>query len=282
MYICVINEGGTNAEEVDTPETRWREFEMRDFATYETAEAALLTHADASYTYPNDASLVRKDWSITEYDSHPGEWRARVNWEAWIPDLIGDEQLSGSISLQTVKQNYAFNHIGSYSAPGTNAIQSYGALGLKVSSNGTYVIEGRDLEFPLLTFTINKTFIKGHTNIARIIGLNDYVGRPNAVPWRGFGPQTVRLKSADAQNEDDNEDQINFVFEASPTITGIAIQSPFGTIMVPAKLGFQLLSITSVPFAINDGSEEVATVEVPHTAHIDEPSPLCDLNEILP
>lgn len=279
MTVCLIKEGGQNYEEVDTPRTRYREYDLRGYPTYEEAEAALLADPEASFLHPVSSILLRKDWSLDEFDTHPGEWRARVNWERWTPDIIGDEKISGSISLQTVNVNYAFNHVGDFAAAGQSPIRSYGGLNLKMNENNTFTPQGLSVEFPLLTFTIEKTYEKGFSNVARIINLNDFIGRPNEFPWRGLGPQTVRLKAADVQDHDDNEDLINFTFEMSPTLVNIVIPSPLGDILVPQKLGFQLLSITSIPIT-QDGDSDL-TIDSPHTAHIDEPSPLCDLNLIL-
>ena len=145
-----------------------------------------------------------------------------------------------------------------------------------------FIVEGQDVEFPVVTFTIRKTYAKGYGNIARTIVLNDYAGKPNSVGWRGFGPQTVKLTGADVSNHDDDEDIVAYTFAASPTVVGISIPSPFGLISVPQKLGWQLLSITSAPFTQGGAGESGLTVEVPHTAHVDELTPTIDYNSILP
>lgn len=124
---------------------------------------------------------------------------------------------------------------------------------------------------------IKRRYFKGASNIARAVAINDFLGKPNSVVWRGFGPQTVKLISADISNHDNNEDIITYTFSASATQTNFNIPSPFGTINVVEKLGWQLLSISSRPYVVAPG----VVVEAPWTAHIDELKETIDLNGLI-
>jgi hypothetical protein len=277
--ICIINEEleFNQEENSDTKLTVY--YEILDYVDVNAARLALLQ--TAPFVRPDYPHLVRREVQVDEYDTHPGEFSGEVTYEQWTPDSIGDEVISGGVGIQTVNVTYSYFHVGDYGPGGGEVtIQSFGGLNIKEDEGGFMVPQGFDVEFPTLNFSIKKTYLKGYGIINTLVTLNGYVGKPNSVPWRGFGPQTVKLSGVEVATEDADEDVVTYSFSASPTVTNIVIPTGWGSgaIVIPEKKGWELLTITSKAKEIN-GSHFVS---MPHTAHINQLTPLVNLNDILP
>lgn len=272
--ICLVSE--SSAAEYMMPRSITRNYNLHNFSSRFAAENALVVSPLCPIQDPDYPFLTRKDISINgnQKSSVDGEYTATTTWEYHLPDEENLEVLSGSVSLTTQNIKYTFKHIDSY-GPGTLAPMDVGGA-LNVGQDG---IDGLDLEFPVLAFSIRKSFLKGTFNLGFLTNAFDFVGKPNSSDWRGFGEQTIKLVGVDGSNDSSEFDEVTFAFEASPTFTNITIPSPMGNIQVPEKKGWQYLHVTAIPRRDSGNSER--KIWIPHTAHVDEPGPTVNLNGLI-
>lgn len=269
--ICFVN--STSESEYNSIRSVTRNYNLFDFADRATAENALVAHPLCplvDFDYP---LLVRKPLSVVQNKKNLNNFTASATWEYFIPQEVGREILSGSISLTSQNVKNTYNHIGSY-GPGTNMPIDAGGL-INVTKEGA---DGVDVEFPVLSFSLQRSFPKGTFNLGFLVAATPFAGLPNSSNWRGFSPQTVKLSGVDGTNDDEEFDNITFSFQASPTFTNIVIPSPLGDITIPEKKGWQYLHVQSVER--HDPSTGF-TSWVPHTAHVDEVGPTIDLNGLI-
>lgn len=269
-----------NQERLQVDEST-RSYSLWNYSDRKAAMTALITDPLCPLADPDYPQLIRKKVEIadnTTDDGLPEFFRGSAAYEKWIPDIIGDEILSGSVRSQTQNVRQTWAHISSNSAHPSGPINAFGMLHVTPDGN----VQGLDVGFPALEFQIRKTYFKNSVaNLATLANLVSYVEQPNSAPWRGFGVAEVKLIGADVSNLDDNEDQIVFSFAASPTFIDIPITSPWGVIVVPIKRGWDELWVQYVPNADRENSSGF-TVPVAHTVHVDQPQRLSDLNAILP
>lgn len=285
--VCFKSEDVKTSEK-NGPESATRVFDLIGFPTADDAETALLAHAEAARIHPTRPTLKRTEWDVTDLVDPPGDWIATVRYDRRQPDFLGDETYTGNVSIQTVRQHFVQGAGGRWVSdfladPDKHPFLSYGQLGLKWE-DGRWKTEGADIEFPVVSFTIRRTFPKANSQIAVAVALSNYVGRPNSTDWRGFGPQTVKMTGAAISNEDENEDVVEYTFDASPSVGPIEIPTPLsqnGRIVIPQKLGWQMVQIASKPIKV-DGPNSSYVIDAPVAATLLEPGPLADYNAILP
>ena len=147
---------------------------------------------------------------------------------------------------------------------------------LNVTSEGA---NGVDTEFPVLNFSIARLYPQGTFNLNFLVAAHGFAGKPNTIPWRGFGSGTIRLLGVDGNEATgEDHDEIVFSFQASPTIADIVTPSPLGDITIPEKLAWLYLHLQSAEHHVETTG---LTSFVSHTAHVDELTEGVDLNLLL-
>jgi hypothetical protein len=248
-----------------------RSYNMHEYATRALAEAALF--AFAPLVDPDYSNLTRKSFSSSSVTGYEDEWTGTVVWEEYDPPVVGQETLTGSISVtsQVVKQT--FRHVASY---GPDPLVTPGFSGLiNATPEGP---EGAAIDIPVVTFTITKQYAKGTFTTAFLANATAYVGLPNTIAWRNFASGEVKLVGVDGSSNAGQFDPVSYQFSASPTFNGIVIPSPLGNITVTQKLGWQYLHIQYRTFT--DPVSGLPT-QVPFAAHVDELTPGVNLNLLL-
>lgn len=255
-----------------------REYNMLGFDTRFDAE--VYAQFNAPLLHPDYPAFLARDTiriSTTTLDDH---FKATVVWRRFEPDVIGDEIITGSVAGQTQRVRQGVSHVGSYAAAnGPAAANRYGML--NATEQG---VEGLDVPFPALTFNIRKTYLRGTAaNLPALVNLMEYVERPNSVPWRGFGPGTVKIISAEVSNQDDNEDVIDWSFAASPTFTNIVVQGVYGPIVIPEKRGWDYLWVEYYKHEAEDmnGNKLGWVIDTPVAAHVDVVQNYANLNDVI-
>lgn len=270
--ICIASQSSTG--ERSTIKSVSRSYALHEFSTRALAEAALLSHSSCPLVDSDYGTLVRKPFTVRQKSAkQTDEWLADVTWERYVPEVLDNEKLTGSISLSSQNVKTTYSHVGSYGPGGGTALDAGGLI--NVTSDGA---EGVDLDIPVLSFTIERQYAAGTWDLAFMQNAFPYVGLPNNVAWRNFGIGEVRIVGVDGREGDGDFDPISFSFQASPSFTNLVIPSPLGNITVPSKLGWQYLHVQYIDF--HDATTGF-TSKVAHTAHVDEISPGVNINGLI-
>ena len=131
--VCIKNQ--SSESEYQTIKSVTRKYQLHAFATRVAAEAALIASPKCPLLDPDYPLLVRRPISVNSTNIED-EWTADVTWEHFIPQEVGREILSGSISLTTQNVKTTYNHVGSY-GPGSIAPMNAGGM-INVTSEGAY------------------------------------------------------------------------------------------------------------------------------------------------
>ena len=229
--------------------------------------AAVLSAAPSSITVDGEELLYA--YSDVE-PLGPSSWDALVFYgqagggSIAQPVPVGENVFSFSTlgGSQRITQS---NGTTSYAAAGT-APDFKGAI--NVTSNG---VQGIDINVPVYAFTERHAFASVDVDATFRGNIFRATGTVNNGTFRGFAAGEVRFDGAQGTSRPDGVYEIEYVFAASPNVSGLAV----GDITGIAKGGWQFLWVL-----YEDSVSEDRSVQVPSAVYVEDVYPVSNFSTL--
>lgn len=182
-----------------------------------------------------------------------GVWECAVQYAR----IESDSQFTFDTGGGTQHVNQSLETVGAFPAPGENAPDFLGAIGVNQDQ-----IEGADITVPVYNFTETHYIADYLVTGAYKATLFFLTGRVNDAPFKGFERGEVLFLGASGSKRGLDDWEITFRFAASPNVSDLSL----GSISGIAKEGWQYLWIR---FADDEDSATHTLIKKPIAAYVE-------------